>query len=148
LNGTGAADQAGTTAQALGGLGFDILGTGDATSVGQPSETLVTYAQRTPADEAAAQAVAATLSGAVMLDYGPTTDGAQVTVTTGTNFTVNPTATPVASTTTTTQGLAGSPASTTTTTPASSVFSAPSQSVEALQPWDPRSCTASGGEGS
>jgi hypothetical protein len=36
---------------------------------------------------------------------------------------------------------------TTTTNPANGQFSAPSSSDEALEPWDPRSCTASGGEG-
>jgi LCP family protein required for cell wall assembly len=149
LNGTGTTGQAATTAQALGSLGFNILGTGDAASVGQPSETLITYDQRTPSDEAAAQAVANALSGAVILDYGPTADGAQVTVTTGTNFSVNPTATPPSTTTTTSAPTAGNATTTTTTTtPSNGIFAAPSQSVEALEPWDPRSCTASGGEGS
>jgi len=44
LNGTGAYNQAATTAFALGGLGFHIVGTGDADPVGDPAETVVTYA--------------------------------------------------------------------------------------------------------
>ena len=54
LNGSGVYNQASTTAGALAQLGFKILGTGDTESVGEQSETLVTYAQLTPSDEAAA----------------------------------------------------------------------------------------------
>jgi LCP family protein required for cell wall assembly len=154
LNGTGDYDQGGITALALGQLGFHIVGTGDTESVGEQAETVVTYDQMTPATEAAAQAVAASMSGAVILDYGPTYDGAQVTVTTGTDFSVNP---PTASAPpTTVQGGSAStsttvtttpPSTTTTTTTSSGDFSAPTASVEPLSPWDPRSCTATGGEG-
>jgi len=153
LNGSGVYDQATTTATALGQLGFNIVGTGDTEAVGRQAETVVTYAQRTAADEAGAQAVAGSISGAVIMAYGPTTDGAQVTVTTGTQFSVNPiitspttTTTGQGSTSTTTNPLA-STTTTTTTTPANGEFSAPTASVGALAPWDPRSCTASGGEG-
>ena len=171
LNGTGAATQAGTTAQALGHLGFKIVGTGDTTPVGQESETVVTYAQKTPADEAAAELITRSLSGAVIMANGPTADGAQVTVTTGTDFSVNASA-PAPTTTTTapkandkTKGKAGSAATTTTTAPPSTVtttsttttsgstsgssaFAAPSSPDEGLSAWDPRACTAKGGEGS
>jgi LCP family protein required for cell wall assembly len=150
LNGSDVYDQAGITALGLGQLGFHIVGTGDTASVGQQAETVVTYDQLTPTDETAAQAVADSISGAVILAYGPTTDGAQVTVTTGTDFSVNP---PSTSSTTTTVGAGSSTTpttttTTTTTTPASSAdFSAPTSSVQPLSPWDPRSCTASGGPG-
>ena len=152
LNGSGAYNQATTTAAALGQLDFDIVGTGDTEPVGQQAETLVTYGQRTATDEAAAQEVADSISGAVILAYGPTTDGAEVTVTTGTDFSVNPPApstTPttsiggVASTTTPTTATT----TTTTTAPSNGDFSAPTSSVEPLSPWDPRSCTASGAPG-
>ena len=149
LNGSGAYNQATITAGALGQLGFDVVGTGNTEAVGRQAETVVTFAQRTAADEAAAQAVADSMSGAVIMAYGPTTDGAQVTVTTGTQFSVNPTTTSPA-TTTTSQGSASATTttpSTTTTTPANGAFSAPTGSVEPLALWDPRSCTASGGEG-
>jgi LCP family protein required for cell wall assembly len=151
LNGSGGDDQAASTAQALSALGFDIVGTGDTEIVAQQVETLVTYGQRTPADEAAAQAVADSLTGEVTLAYGPTTDGAQVTVTTGTDFSVNPPAPPPTTTTTgrgsTTSPSTAPPTTTTTTLPSDGEFSAPSQAVEALAPWDPRSCTPTGGEG-
>jgi LCP family protein required for cell wall assembly len=156
LNGSGTSNQATDTANALGQLGFKVVGTGDSTPVGQEAETTVTYAKMTPADEAAAQAVARSMTGSVIMALGPTSDGAQVTVTTGTNFAVNPPAPPPSATTTTGQKKAAAaatpaPAPTTTTTapPATGngAFSAPSQAVEALAPWDPRSCTPSGGEG-
>jgi len=171
LNGSGVTDQATTTGQALSQLGFKVLGVGDTAPVGEEAETVVTYAHKTPVDEAAAEAVARGLTGSVVMALGPTTDGAEVTVTTGTNFTVSPppVATPPATTGSTAAptGAAKKPAkgrggtastaastapapTTTTTTPpsiANGTFSQPSQSVEPLAPWDPRSCTPSGGEG-
>jgi LCP family protein required for cell wall assembly len=152
LNGTGDYDQAATTSDALGQLGFDVVGTGDTPAVADQSETLVTYSQMTPTDEAAAQAVADSISGAVVLDHGPTTDGAEVTVTTGSDFSVDAPA--AAASPTTTAPVGGSPATTTpatstttTTAPSNGVFTAPTTAVEPLAPWDPRSCTAAGGEG-
>jgi len=155
LDGSGAYDQASTTAEALGQLGFDMVGTGDTPSVGSPSETLVTYSQLTPTDEAAAQAVADSMSGAVTLDFGPTTDGADVTVTTGSDFAVDaPAATTTPSTgSPTTSGPTNStpdtiaPTTTSTTLAGSGDFSAPTSDVEPLAAWDPRSCTPTGGEG-
>ena len=136
-----------------------MVGTGETEVAGDEVETLVEYDQATPAVQAAAQEVAQSLSGQVIMAFAPTTDGAQVTVVTGTDFAVNQptplvppsttTTPPVkakgtekASTTTTT-----SPTPTTTTLPTPQNFSAPTAPVEAFQPWDPRSCTASGGEG-
>ncbi|HEY1733137.1 MAG TPA: LCP family protein, partial [Acidimicrobiales bacterium] len=168
LNGTGAATQAATTAQAVGNLGFKITGTGDVTPVGQEAETVVTYNEKTATATAAAELVARSLSGAVIMANGPTTDGAQVTVTTGTDFSVNASA-PTTTTTTTAakpntkaKGKAGSTAATTTTaapstttstttaggTTGGSAFAAPSSPNEGLSAWDPRACTAKGGEGS
>ncbi|MGH9083465.1 MAG: LytR C-terminal domain-containing protein, partial [Acidimicrobiales bacterium] len=160
LNGTGAFEQATTTSESLGRLGFHMLQPGTSPPVGRVAETLVTYAQRTPADEAAAQLVARSLSGSVVMDYGPTAGGADVTVTTGTSFSVNPTA-PGASTVTgpakggATSASPTSPTATTAvatssgspagTAPAGSPsalpgFSAPSPAVTPLKPYDPRAC--------
>jgi hypothetical protein len=156
LDGTGTYNRATTTSAELEQLGFDVVGTGYTPSVASQSETLVTYSQRTPADLAAAQAVADSISGAVSLAYEPTTDGAQVTVTTGTDFSVDaPAPAPATATTpSTTAPRAGSSStvptsstSTTTTLASNGAFSAPTSSVEPLQSWDPRSCTPSGGEG-
>ncbi len=153
LNGSGAYNQATTTAQSLQALGFHIGTIGDSPPVGQEAETVVYYASKTPAQLAAAQAVANSLSGAVIMAMDPTQvkAGSQVTVVTGTDFTVNaPPATPATPAPT----GATAPSSTTTTTGNSGntgnsgAFQAPTPTVEPLQPWDPRSCTAGGGEGS
>ena len=150
LNGSGAPDQATTTGQGLQALGFHIGTIGDSPPVGREAETVVYYAAKTPAQLAAAQAVANSMSGAVIMAKDPSQvkAGSQVTVVTGTDFTVN--APPA---TTTVPSSATAPSITTTTsgnsgnTGNSGAFQAPTPTVETLQPWDPRSCTASGGEG-
>ena len=148
LDGSGYSS-AGTRAESgLQALGFNVVGSGSASPVGSEAETVVQYSQDTPTVEAAAQAVAHSLSGQVIMAMGPTTDNAEVTVITGSDFSVNP---PSAPTTTTTQAPGAStttpPPPTTTTTTFPEGFDPVTSSVEALQPWDPRSCTASGGEG-
>ena len=152
LNGSGAYNQATDTAQSLQALGFHIGTIGDSPPVGQEAETVVYYASKTPAQLAAAQAVANSMSGAVIMAMDPTEvkPGSQVTVVTGTDFTVNappattttaPAGVPTSSTTPTTAGTSGN-------TGNSGAFQAPTPSVEPLAPWDPRACTATGGEGS
>ena len=157
LNGTGAYNQATDTSDALQALGFHMVGLGDTPSAGAESETVVYYATKSPADQAAAQAVARSLSGSVITALGPTSDGAQVTVVTGTQFSVNPpAATPAAASPPGSTAGTGStttvPAATTTTTASgtatSGPFLPPTAAVTPLQPWDPRSCSATGGPGS
>jgi LCP family protein required for cell wall assembly len=158
LNGTGAYNQASSTSDSLQALGFHMVGVGDTPSVGTDSETVVYFAQKTPADEAAAQAVADSFTGAVVTALGPTADGAQVTVVTGSQFTVNPPAAPSTTGTSAAAGSSSSAATTATTTPAASTttttepssgdFLPPTAAVTPLQPWDPRACTPQGGEGS
>jgi cell division septation protein DedD len=157
-NGTGVTDQASTTSAALGALGFHMTELGDTPPVGQEAETVVYYGSKSPAVVAAAQEVANSISGSVTLGFNPAMvlGGAEVTVDTGTNFSVNH---PKAATTTTTTPKKSKPskgATTTTTTAApttttptttASGFEPPTSADEALEPWDPRSCTASGGEG-
>jgi LCP family protein required for cell wall assembly len=157
VDGAGTSTAAAGAASDLEHLGFDVVGTSATTPVAQQSETLVTYSQRTPADEAAAQLVADSLSGAVVLDYGQTAGGAQVTVTTGTSFAVDATApgatAGVTATTTTTASAATSAAptgsSSTSTTSGTgdrnaldNGFASPSSSNPGLTAWDPRSCPA------
>jgi LCP family protein required for cell wall assembly len=90
------------------------------------------------------------------IDVGSTLsskDGADVVLVTGSNFAVNapPSTSPPGETTSTSTTTSSAVSTTTTTTPGplagNSNLTAPSSSTEALQPWDPRSCTASGGEG-
>jgi LCP family protein required for cell wall assembly len=136
MNGTGAVNQAGDTSTALAALGFHTVGVGDTTAVGDVAETVVDYGSRSPATEAAAEAVTRSISGSVIMDYDPSqvADGAEVTVVTGTQFSVNA---PASSTTSTT------PSSTTTTTvPSSTAIAEPSASNPSLARWDPRSCAA------
>jgi LCP family protein required for cell wall assembly len=145
LNGTGEADQAGETAAALGALGFNTVGQGDATTQTSLAETFVYYSSSSHL--AAAEQVLHSLSGTATLGKGPTSDGADVTVVTGSNFTVNPPAPGKSSSSSSSSGTATSSGATTTTSPLSSALQAPTPPTQALAPFDPRSCTASGGEG-
>jgi LCP family protein required for cell wall assembly len=155
-NGSGTYNQATDTANSLRALGFQIGTVGDTTPVGREAETVVYYSSKTPAELAAAQAVANSMSGAVIMAEDPTQvqPGSRVTVVTGTDFTVNPPPAAPATGPTGAGSGAGTPTTvaptTTTTAPSSSssgAFQAPTATVTPLQPWDPRSCTASGGEG-
>jgi LCP family protein required for cell wall assembly len=129
MNGTGVYNQAGTTAAALAALGFQTVGVGDTPAVGDVAETVVYYASRSAATEAAAEAVTRSISGSVIMAYDPSqvADGADVTVVTGTQFTVNAPATSTI---------------TPTTTQTSPAIAAPSASNPSLAPWDPRACAA------
>ncbi len=152
LNGSGAYNQATDTAQSLQALGFHIGTIGDSPPVGREAETVVYYSAKTPAQLAAAQDVADSMTGAVIMADDPTQvkPGSQVTVVTGTDFTVNAPPTTGTSTTVGVPATVAAGASTTTTTSAAQSdgpFAPPTATVEPLQPWDPRACTASGGEG-
>lgn len=143
VNGSGVADQATTTADGLRALGFDATAEGNAPSSASPSETVVYYPANNSAAQARAEAVANELSGAVVMAMGPTTGGTDVTVVTGSDFSVStpPSPTPVAPAVSTV-----APTRTTTTTSTSSL-APPTAATQPLAPFDPRSCTASGGEG-
>ncbi len=151
LNGTGATNQATDTADGLQAQGFKIAGIGDTTPLALQSETVVYYRSLTPASQGAAQAVARTLTGPVILSKNPAmvASGAQVTVVTGTNLAVTAAATPnaPASSAATTAPTSSSGSSSSGSSSATGTFSAPTPAAEALAPWDPRSCTPSGGEG-
>ena len=92
LNGTGASNQASTTAASLGALGYHVVGVGDSAPVGDVEETYVYYGSRDAATEAAAESVARSTSGSVIMGYDPTKmiDEAEVTVVTGSQFAVDP----------------------------------------------------------
>jgi LCP family protein required for cell wall assembly len=136
LNGTGESGQAGHTSTALQALGFNVVGQGNSSGNGTPSETMVYYSSASHLAEA--EQVLHSLSGAATMGKGPTANGADVTVVTGSDFSVNP---PRSSTKVTTG-----------TSPATSVapttqLAPPTPPTQPLAPFDPRSCTASGGEG-
>ncbi len=146
MNGTGVYNQASDTATSLGALGFHIGTIGDTTPVGEQSETVVYYSSMQPNELAAAQTVANSMSGAVILSLNPSQvpAGSDVAVVTGSDFSVNPPPPPPSASTSTTTAP-----TTTSTAPSgqSGVFAPPTPTVEPLAPWDPRSCTSSGGEG-
>ena len=141
-NGTGAYNEAADTGFALGATGFHVVGLGDVAPQGDVAETVVYYGSLAPSAEAAAEAVAHTMTGSVIMGYDPSqvTDGAEVTVVTGSQFAVN------APAATNPESSANSPVSTTppsstpTSTSSSSAISAPSSANPALAPWDPRAC--------
>jgi LCP family protein required for cell wall assembly len=139
LNGTGRASQAAHTASALQALGFDVIGAGDTSAGGSVSETTVYYSS--PSHLAAAEQVLHGLSGAATLGRGPTANGADVTVVTGSNFGVNAPSTPNSSSGAT-QGSSTQGSST-----QGAALAPPTPPTQSLAPFDPRSCTASGGEG-
>jgi LCP family protein required for cell wall assembly len=160
LNGTGTYNQAGDTAGALHALGFDVVGVGDATPVGPVSETTVYYAKGN-LDQA--ERVAESMSGSVVIGQGPTADGAAVTVVTGSDFSVS--APQSQSSTSATSGTSGSrtaPSQAPTATPSGVAPSGSGgytetaaasslslyQAAATLPPYDPRSCSPSGGPGS
>ncbi len=138
MNGSGAANQATDTATSLAALGYHISGAGNTTPTGDVAETVVYYGSRDPTTEAAAESVVRSMTGSVVMAYDPSqvADGAQVTVVTGTQFTVNApaTAAPAPSATTATPS--------TTVAPTTGAIAAPSSANMKLQPWDPRACPA------
>ncbi len=138
-NATGAYNQAADTATALAQLGFHSVGVADSQAAGDVAETYVYYGSRSPSTEAAAEAVVRSLSGSVIMAYDPTQviDGAQVTVVTGTQFTVNAPAPSAPGSTVATSSTAP-PA---TSPPANSgAIAAPTPTTSNLQQWDPRTC--------
>lgn len=134
MNGTGVTDQAADTASGLSALGFDVVNEGDSTPVGDVSETVVYYGSRSRTAEAAAEAVVRNMSGSVIMAYDPSevTNGAEVTVVTGSQFAVNTPTVPSTGPTTTPTAP--------TTTSGSTAIAAPSPPTSNLEPWDPRAC--------
>jgi LCP family protein required for cell wall assembly len=161
-------------AAALTALGYKVVGTGEQASVGPIAETTVDYAAgKTAAQSAAnladAEQVKHSLGGLVVLGEAPTLDGADVSIITGSAFTIatpkvtktvpststtSPATTTTIATTTTakpvTTTTTAKPATTTTAPPVASstpaapslgsVFSAATPATEAIPPYDPRSC--------
>jgi LCP family protein required for cell wall assembly len=148
MNGSGVSGQAASTASSLQTLGYRIGAVGDVPPVGPIAETLVAYNSKDPATLAAAQRVLRSVSGQAILAYQPT-NANPVTLITGTHFAIAmPTPVPASTTTTTkpkgTTTTTVAPTTTTTTVPG---FAPTTQSTSGLEPWDPRSCTSSGGMG-
>src|SRR5580692_1068339 len=159
VDGTGIANQAHVIAAGLRRRGFAIHGVGTATPFGVREETVVYHATNSVASLAAAQAVIHTIEGPAVMALGRTTAGATVTVLTGSDASVLPPPHKTTTTTTTLKKHHGA-GTTTTTKPPTQIavvdpsavkrdtdLSAPTLVVQALQPWDPRSCAPNGTEG-
>jgi LCP family protein required for cell wall assembly len=140
MNGTGVTNQATTTQASLTALGFKVVALGDVAPVADISETVVNYGSRSPKIVAAAQTVARSIAGNVILAYDPAavTHGAEVTVVTGTQFAVNSpaSAAPPAKA----KGVTTTTAPTAAAAGTSSAIMAPSSPSQTLEPWDPRAC--------
>jgi LCP family protein required for cell wall assembly len=158
LNGTGVGDQATTTAAQLASLGYHVVGTGTSTPVGPISETIVYYK---PGHILQAERLLKSLTGIVGMVQGTTDGGADVTVVTGSDFTVrvhpakakggatkggttkgsssSSTSTSTTSTSTTSTSTTSTSTTVTTTTQPSSL-GPPSPAAQPLPSYDPRAC--------
>ena len=148
LNGTGASNQAADTAAALTALGYHVVGVGDTTPVGDVSETYVYYGSRDPArPRPPPNRSPGRCPAPVTWAYDPAkvADGAQVTVVTGSQFSVNtPSSPPSAPGTGTNASTSPSTTTSTTSVPAASgsaadAIAAPTFTTQSA-PWDPRAC--------
>jgi LCP family protein required for cell wall assembly len=143
MNGSGALNQAEDTSDSLAALGFHSVGVGDTTPVGDVAETVVYYGSKSSVTEAAAETVARSMAGSVIMAYDPSqvTDGAQVTVVTGSQLTVDAPSAPTTGAVRSPYSPA-TPATSTPTSPTAAAIAAPSPTASKLQQWDPRACPA------
>ena len=130
VNGTDRDGDEEVVASHLGSLGYRIVGTGTSTPVGPISQAIVYYSRGHGID---AERLIQSLSGMVSMAEGPTQDGADVTLVTGSNFSVE------------VPGRSGSsPSSTTSTVPNPyPVLGPPSSAIQPLPSYDPRACPSS-----
>lgn len=148
INGSGTANQAGNISNGLQKLGFNISSQPTNTTPVSPQaqETVVYYASQST--EGDALAVAAKLTGYVVLaqDSNKVTPGSEITVVTGTNAAIiGQPATGSATNGSSTGSSTGSISSSSNTTSSSPI--SPSQGTissanQPLAPWDPTACTS------
>lgn len=146
--GIGSPSATAATAAQLKALGFDVIGTKELTPVGPISETDVLY---TPGNLGPGEHVLAALSGAVALGQQKSSNGADVTVVTGSNFLVHTPTPKVVSSKKATKAVASTEtvssaqlvAMIETSLLTSSItqnLEAPTPSKQTLEPYDPRAC--------
>ena len=150
LNGTGATHGATSAAAALHALGYHVQRTGDTPAVATRSETVVYYRSR--ADLGAAERLLGDLHGHAVMGVDPrlSDSTSQLTLVTGTDFSVAARANPPADTSAATASTTPTPPvvpPVSTAAPGAPGSPAPSSPIEALAAYDPRSCTAAGTEG-
>src|SRR5208283_4097035 len=127
VNGTYKTGEEGVVASRLASLGYRIVGTGTSTPVGPISQTIVYYSRGHLLE---AERVLQSLGGMVSMAEGPTRDGADVMVVTGSKFSVKVRGHHVHH---------ARPTATTIPNPYP-VLSAASSAVQPLPPYDPRAC--------
>jgi LCP family protein required for cell wall assembly len=130
VNGTGHPGEEGAVASRLRSLHYHVVGEASATPVGPISEAVVYYS---PGHELDAERLVESLKGIVSMAKGPTENGAEVTLVTGSNFSVSVPG-----------HHGGGKRHTTTTLPNPyPVLGPPSSAVQSLPPYDPRACPGS-----
>lgn len=140
MNGSGISSQASQIASGLQNLGYKIAGVGSDVPVStQAQESVVYYANSRY--QAQAEAVARSLNGYVIMAVNSSriTDGANITVVTGTGLSV--VNSPSSSSSSTASTKAQTSTSTNVATNPPDGFSAPSSATAALTPWDPTACS-------
>ncbi len=132
VNGTSQAGDETEVASKLSSLGYHVVSTSTATPVGPLSETVVYYRAGHLLD---AERVVQSLHGIVSMALGPTQDGAEVSVVTGSN----------ASVIVPTPGHSSHQHHTAAASSATSDedLGAPSAAIQQLPAWDPRACSNS-----
>ncbi|MGO8875380.1 MAG: LCP family protein [Acidimicrobiales bacterium] len=129
VDGMGTGD-GGVIASRLQSLGYHVVGTGTTTPVGPIAQAIVYYSRGHQLD---AERVLQSLGGMVSMAEGPTRDGADVTLVTGSNFSVKVPA-----------HHSGAPGTTTTTVANPyPVLGPPSAAIQDLPSYDPRACPGS-----
>jgi LCP family protein required for cell wall assembly len=147
LNGTGTPGEAATVGSELHKLGYDVTATGNTTYAGTDSETVLWYK---PGDILDAERILESMTGQVVMGEGTGNQAADVVVTTGSTFAVNP---PPSSTSGSSAGSTSAPSATSASSPASPQTAA-QQRVDNLAStnlwgathsskefwWDPKAC--------
>ncbi len=129
VNGTSSPENGTTAVSRLRSLGYRIVGTSASPPVGPISEAIVYYSK---GHLSAAERLVESLHGIVSMAEGPTQDGADVSLVTGSNFSVNmPHKTSISK-----HRHGGRPAT------AFPVLGTVSSAVQSLPSYDPRACTA------
>lgn len=150
LNGSGAYQQATTTAQALKALGYRIgtignyaISSGYTSQSVNPTETIIRYE---PGHLAQAEVLQSSLSGSVIMgQVRHTSTGSPVELITGTQLVVAGSGGSGGSSSSNESSSSSTPSPSSASSPSSATTAAPvtvpaTQSNQGLQPWDPRAC--------
>jgi len=144
LNGSGVTNEAAQTASALRALGYQVQGTGNATYAGSDSEAVVSYR---PGDLAMGEKVLSSLTGQAIMAQGPSSQAADVVVTTGSTLAVDPPAGATASSPASSSNSSSASSSSSNSTASSNLQSVTQlantnlwSASEPISWWDPKAC--------